>query len=346
MQESKWTLPSLVRRIQVAAVQSVALYGSELWWKGQKNDQQVLQKLFNCQARLITGFYQSTPITSLMSKSGLTPAHILLDFRQRRYAYRILSLSDDLPTKHILPHTLRVGDGNDQPGEQPEDDLHWSTGQKIRTYSQHLARQLSVNFSIDPAEGVEPILEASTATFPGIIVVEGKNQEINRAKTGTADLVLWCDGFKRDEGGTGAAVVWKENAIDRRWQERKVSLGRNKKIIDAEMWGISEALKVAEQKAVTSQSFAIDIFCNSQTAINKLKSMDDRECQALKTQIYHKTELLIQQGHKVSIFWVPSHSGLEGNEKADEAAKNAAMERSTQTARWSSLSHVKRQHTK
>lgn len=49
--------PALVRRIQIAAVQSVALYGAELWWKGQKNHQQELQKLINRQARFITGMY-------------------------------------------------------------------------------------------------------------------------------------------------------------------------------------------------------------------------------------------------------------------------------------------------
>ena len=27
----------LVRRVQIAAIQSVALYGAELWWKGQKD---------------------------------------------------------------------------------------------------------------------------------------------------------------------------------------------------------------------------------------------------------------------------------------------------------------------
>ena len=72
--------PSLVRRIQIAVVQSVALYGAETWWKGQKNNQQELQKLINRQARSITGMYQSTPIAPLMSESGLIPAHILLDF--------------------------------------------------------------------------------------------------------------------------------------------------------------------------------------------------------------------------------------------------------------------------
>ena len=31
--------PALVRRIQIAAVQSVALYGAEIWCKTQKNHQ-------------------------------------------------------------------------------------------------------------------------------------------------------------------------------------------------------------------------------------------------------------------------------------------------------------------
>ena len=43
--------PALVRRIQIAAVQSVALYGAELWWKNQKNHQNEIQKLINRQAR-------------------------------------------------------------------------------------------------------------------------------------------------------------------------------------------------------------------------------------------------------------------------------------------------------
>lgn len=29
--------PALTRRIQIATVQSIALYGAELWWRQQKN---------------------------------------------------------------------------------------------------------------------------------------------------------------------------------------------------------------------------------------------------------------------------------------------------------------------
>lgn len=36
-----------------------------------------------------------------------------------------------------------------------------------------------------------------------------------------------------DEGGKGAAVVWKDNAVEGRWREQKVPFGKNKEILDA-----------------------------------------------------------------------------------------------------------------
>ena len=57
--------PGLVRRVQIAVVQSIALYGAELWWKNQKNYQKDLQKLINRQAQSITRTYQSSPILAL-----------------------------------------------------------------------------------------------------------------------------------------------------------------------------------------------------------------------------------------------------------------------------------------
>ena len=115
-----------------------------------QNYQKDLQKLINRQARSITGMYQSSPISPLMSDSGLLPAHIflflhilclyatrwvmtdapayiLLDSRQRAYAHRLLSLPDSIPTKDILPITLRTGDGNAQPGDLCKELTHRAT---------------------------------------------------------------------------------------------------------------------------------------------------------------------------------------------------------------------------
>lgn len=184
--------------------------------------------------------YPSTPIDALISESGLTPAHVLLDFRQRKYAHRILSLPDSIPTKEILPITLRIGDGNAQPNEQPEKDAIWASNERITNYGQRLARQISIKGCIDPAEGTETILASSRLIFPGKLIIEGREQALREGTIRGPGLELWCDGSKLDTGGTGAAVVWKSNCDGGEWQTIKVSLGRNKEIFDAEMWGISE----------------------------------------------------------------------------------------------------------
>lgn len=121
-----------MRKTEIAAVQAIAFFGAEIWWHRQKIHQGELQKLLNKQARAITGMYRSTPIGSLMSESGLIPARIMLDYRQRKYAHRLLTLPDGHPTKDILPITLRAGDGNAQPEEQPEGDGIWSTNQTVK----------------------------------------------------------------------------------------------------------------------------------------------------------------------------------------------------------------------
>lgn len=338
--------PALVQRVQIAAVQSVALYGAEIWWKNQKNHQNEIQKLINQQACLITGMYPSTPIGALISESGLTPAHVMLDFRQRKYAHRILSLPDSIPTKEILPITLRIGDGNAQVNEQPEKVAIWASNERITNYGKRLARQISIKGCVDPAEGTEPILASSRSAFPRKLIIEGREKAIRERTIGGPDLELWCDGSKLDKGGTGAAVVWKSDCDGEEWQTVKVSLGQKEEIFDAEMWGISKAIKVAEQKSrEVLHSLVISIFCDSQTTINNLREDRSSGGQGIKRQIYQKTERLVQQGHDISIRWIPGHSKIEGNERADRAAKEAAGEGKVQTARWTSLAHIKRQIT-
>ncbi len=155
--------------------------------------------------------YKSWSIDKLVQSRGCTLLHrlprLMLDFRQRMYAYRLLSLPESIPTKDILPITLRIGDGNAQPEDQPELDSIWASNQHITTYGQQLARQVSVRFSIDSAERTEPIWTIPSSVFPGELIIEDINRAILEAKAGSGNLKLWCDGSKLDNGGTGAAVV-------------------------------------------------------------------------------------------------------------------------------------------
>ena len=214
MTKTHGLVPGLVRRIQLSVVQSTALYAAELWWKGQKNHEQTIQHMLNRQARSITGMYPSTPLHPLLCEAGLIPASTLLDYRQRSYAYRLLSLPDQHPAKEILPASLRVGDASSQPGELPDDTLMWTENTRPTLYGQWLAWQLTTDHSIDPAHGVEPVPFISCDDLINVII-RNKEQALKEARKYRAGLIFWIDGSKLDQGNTGAAVCWKDKALDR-----------------------------------------------------------------------------------------------------------------------------------
>ena len=49
--------------------------------------------------------------------------------------------------------------------------------------------------------------------------------------------------------------------------------------------------------------------------------MDSKAGQALKYQIYQKVKQLNQQRHEISVYWIPGHSNVKRNERANMAAK-------------------------
>ena len=260
-------VPGLVRRVQLAVVQSIALYGVELWWKGQKNNEQTVQKLLNRQARSITGMYPSTPIHPLLSEAGLIPAKILLDFCQKRYTYCLLTLPDGHPTKEILPVSMREGDGSLQPGEQPENTLMWVENLRPTLLGQLLAWRLAFDQSIDPADGVEPVDESgSSVLFSGDIILEEKEKAIIQAKRGQRGAVLWTDGSKLDTGNVGAAVTWKDIRLNK-WRVTSLFLGKNKEVLDNELWAIAMALEAAKRETRSDFGTPITVFTDSREAL-------------------------------------------------------------------------------
>lgn len=72
---------------------------------------------------------------------------------------------------------------------------------------------------------------------------------------------------------------------------QKVTLYKNKEIFDMEIWEIFEVVKIGKQKYLKAQQlFIINIFCNSQHAINWIKVLNQKIDQVLKTQIYQKVK--------------------------------------------------------
>lgn len=99
------------------------------------------------------------------------------------YAYRLFTLLDQHFAKKIPPNSLRNGDRDAQPGEQPTNTLLWTKNTQPALYGQWLAWQITLDHAIDPVEGVEPVeLVEYVAKFERQVVVEASKDALEKAK--------------------------------------------------------------------------------------------------------------------------------------------------------------------
>jgi len=97
-------------------------------------------------------------------------------------------------------------------------------------------------------------------------------------------------------------------------------LGKGYEVFGAELLGIVQALQVARE---TDQR-PITILLDSQAAIVRLPHTQPGPGQALVIQAHAIAKRLPAQGRQPTIQWVPGHTGVEGNEKADQVTKQTA----------------------
>jgi hypothetical protein len=81
--------PINCRKVITACIQSVTMFGAELWWKGDgvmgtKERATELQTLVNKQARAVTGCFGMTNMGAPAVESGVRPAAAQLENRRRR----------------------------------------------------------------------------------------------------------------------------------------------------------------------------------------------------------------------------------------------------------------------
>ena len=301
--------PANCRKVMTACVQSVAMFGSELWWKGDHvrgtmGQADKLQLLVNQEARATTGCFRTTNLGALSIESDLRAATGQLDNRQRRFGLRLLSLPQGDQAREVVGAPTGIGRRLTNAlayGGQTENTVLL---QEQETLDAELLREEEAEARAE-AEGIRP------------------------------GLAMFTDGSRPDDGATGYSVVWKRGLS---WVGAKVHMGNNQEAYVAECAALAHALELAAQRISTPER--VTIFSDAQAAIRRMASDEPGPGQqyALQARKHIATLCRARKGIVIEIRWCPARKGVVGNEKADEWAKIAAGEPNTRGVEWLSSS--------
>jgi ribonuclease HI len=226
-----------------ACIQSVAMFGAELWWKGDKMQGTIergkeLQTLVNKQARAVTGCFGTTNLGALAMESGLRPAAAQLENRLRRYGLRLLSMPD---------------------GDQAREVVGARSGIGRRTKNTlALAHRGKAETTI--------LLEEPEALDAETTQEDEKTAKIEAEPT-RPGLTMFTDGSRLDSGATGYAVVWQNGQS---WAGIKTHMGKNQEAYDAECAALARALETAAKRQTVPAR--VTIFTDAQAAIRRMAS--------------------------------------------------------------------------
>lgn len=129
----------------------------------------------------------------------------------------------------------------------------------------------------------------------------------------------YTDGSLLGDGRAGSAML----LIGENTQEEVgVRLGHNASSTQSEIFALLLALKDIRRRKISSV-----IICDSQAALLSLQS---RRCKCkLHEGLINRAHTLLsdlsRHDIKVVFLWVPSHVGINGNERVDKLAKTAAL---------------------
>jgi hypothetical protein len=329
---------NLMRRVVMAAVTSVAMYGSEIWWRGQKDRLHKVQLLLNCQARAITGLLRSTPRAFLQTASGLPNAQHLLDHRQTKFAMRALSAEGDHPTHQLLPANFRFGELHHQEGAtgQPS-SIGWTRLEKThRSFGSRLAQQIVRHVSYDTEYGFQLPHRADPITASPVIRTQGYSSMPRRMQPDHShQLTLFVSTNQNVSFGVGAA--WKEQGV---WKTRVSSLGKYITTADAAVFAIGMVTKNLVSTLSKADRSLAEIVTESRIGLTAIGGRGQWTLPVVAS-IKRQTQRVEDAGGRVALTWLPNDEDVEGYDIANAAARRAAKQQPKEM-RPASISYVKK----
>ncbi|XP_021965805.1 uncharacterized protein LOC110861000 [Folsomia candida] len=321
-----WGLsPKITNWIYKSIIRPAMEYGSLLWAPATKVKSHMaqLQRVQRCAMLGTTGVMSSTPTAALECLLGLVP----VDIRVQQVALR---------TYHRLAHH----------GQWKK----WAGGDRTRALKHNKFVEIMASgideFQMPCEKLVNPPAERNFETS----ICSVKDWEDGSVPMNASDVNCFTDGSRMGEC-SGAAYYFTYNNLAQEAVRCSIPLGWAPTVFQAEIMGIIRASETLTDN--THNYSTVDFFIDSQGAIKALTSpwpVSSLTSEAIE-MLNH-----IGETKKVTLHWIPSHHGFEGNEVADLLAKEGTLtgylgpqpsiplSRSTvisSIVNWARLQHIK-----
>jgi len=187
-----------------------------------------------------------TPQRAPMNDAALRPAEAQLNNRLRRYKMRQM----------IMPDATGRGKRLEMAGN-------------VVRRVEGIDELIPEDYPLEKRRYEGTTLPEIKKRLKGQLIIQEEEQALGEAKKEREGLVFWTDGARKEDEWTGCAVVW---AVEGGWSKRSVHLGRQKEEFDAEMYAMSEAVKIADEISRNEEVRRVTIFTDSQATLQRIKS--------------------------------------------------------------------------
>ena len=272
------------------------------WISKTKEDS--LQRVQNDALRAIAGLTATCPIDFLHLETNIEPLKLRLEKNSilLRERYRRLNARD--PRREMLEENATV---------RLKTRLGWR---------QMVQNQQEMNYKVEELKPPLPPWRETGLTFEEIKLEKKKGEysaeELRRLteariKDLDTEVVIYTDGSTDGNQNRGGAGVYVQDRRGDREERMSFAAGEICSSYGAESVALLRALEWIEEHQVKTATI-----CTDSMSVHKALANDDwKDAQDWLRKIKEKCH---QLETKITILWVPSHCGCEGNEVADRLA--------------------------
>ncbi|CEL53167.1 hypothetical protein RSOLAG1IB_11299 [Rhizoctonia solani AG-1 IB] len=323
--------------LYIACIRPILTYGSLLWFHGhkQKTLANPIQKSQNARIQWLTGAFKTTPTDALHHLASIPPIIQYLRKLNVNAASKLQAIPKLAEVTQRLPQSWDTH--NHSIPQLPEPKKHPRVTPSPITRLVSLSHPLSkfrTPYLNPPWVPDNPFADRLTLALPPggtskeqrVKIAENANRLIN-ALTHKGTLVGFLDGSKGVHSGVckvgvGYSIVWRSLEVAR----FSGGIGPRAGVFDAEMIGLALAARRSARFAKTHNIWKIHLFLDNQAAVCMINRLDSHSAQ-FASIMFRKSIHKFLQGHQdrsVVIQWIPGHSKIPGNERAD-ALTNAGL---------------------